>query len=147
MLPVSPAARPATVQAFRLAGDPEVRVVLANVGLACCSMEVEAAIRTGLLLAEGASNDAASSTILLVSGTVTDALAPAVVRIHEDLGSSARIVAFGACASTGGPYWDAPTVTKGIDQLLDVSTYVPGCPPRPDALVAALSAMTREDRA
>ena len=78
---------------------------------------------------------------------MTDALAPAVVRIHEDLGSSARIVAFGACASTGGPYWDAPTVTKGIDQLLDISTYVPGCPPRPDALVAALSAMAREDRA
>lgn len=143
MVPVSTQPAPA----FRLAGDPTVRVVLANVGLACCSMEVEAAIRTGLLVSEAAGEGAASSTVLLVSGTVTDALAPAVARIRADLGSSVRVVAFGACASTGGPYWDAPTVTKGIDQLLDVSTYVPGCPPRPDALVAALSAMARGDTA
>lgn len=130
--------------AFRLAAEPSVRLVLANVGLACCSMEVEAAIRTGLLVAETQADQAAERTILLVSGTVTDVLAPAVVRMRASLGADARVVAFGACASTGGPYWDAPTVTKGIDQLLEVSTYIPGCPPRPDALVAALSAAARE---
>ena len=128
----------ATAPAFRLAADSGVRIVLANVGLACCSMEVESAIRTGLLVAEAPADAPALETILLVSGTVTDVLAPAVVRMHAELPGGARIVAFGACASTGGPYWDAPTVTKGIDQLLEVSTYVPGCPPRPDALVAAL---------
>ena len=128
----------ATAPAFRMAADSGVRIVLANVGLACCSMEVESAIRTGLLVAEAPADAPALETILLVSGTVTDVLAPAVVRMHAGLPGGARIVAFGACASTGGPYWDAPTVTKGIDQLLEVSTYVPGCPPRPDALVAAL---------
>ena len=133
----------APAAAFRLAGDSAVRIVLANVGLACCSMEVESAIRTGLLLAEAPTDGPATDTILLVSGTVTDVLAPAVVRMRAELPASARVVAFGACASTGGPYWDAPTVMKGIDQLLEVSTYVPGCPPRPDALVAALLGLTR----
>ena len=131
----------ATVPAggFRLAQDPSVRVVLAHVGLACCSLEVDVAIRSGLLVAEDADGGvAAETTILLVSGTVTDVLAPAVLRMHDELPPPVVVVAFGACASTGGPYWDAPTVTKGIDQLLPVATYVPGCPPRPDALVAGL---------
>jgi len=145
MVPISPEITAASAQGFRLAADPTVRVALASVGLACCSVEVDVAIRTGLLVPEGATDGVARTTILLVSGTVTDALAPAVLRMRASLGSLVRVVAFGACASTGGPYWDAPTVTKGIDQLLEVATYVPGCPPRPDALVAALSAMARED--
>ncbi len=136
----------ATAPAFRVAGNSSVRIVMANVGLACCSMEVESAIRTGLLVAEAPTDDAAAKTILLVSGTVTDALAPAVLRMHAALPAPARVMAFGACASTGGPYWDAPTVTKGIDQVLEVSTYVPGCPPRPEALVAALVALADGDR-
>ncbi|MDI1290757.1 MAG: NADH-quinone oxidoreductase subunit B [bacterium] len=129
-----------------MAGDSSVRIVLANVGLACCSMEVESAIRTGLLLAEAPDDGAAAKTILLVSGTVTDALAPAVLRMRAALPAAARVMAFGACASTGGPYWDAPTVTKGIDQMLEVSTYIPGCPPRPEALVAALVGLASGDR-
>lgn len=128
---------------FRLAQDPDVRILVANVGLACCSMEVDSAIQAGLLVAEDAGSTVADRTILLVSGTVTDALAPAVVRMHAELPAPVLVVAFGACASTGGPYWDAPTVTKGIDQLLDVITYIPGCPPRPDALAAALLHMVR----
>lgn len=129
---------------YRLAEDPTLRIVLANVGLACCTMEVDAAVQSGLLLPE-ADNDTVASrhTVLLVSGTVTDALAPAVMRVHARLDPPVSVVAFGACASTGGPYWDAPTVTKGIDQLLPVETYVPGCPPRPDALVAGLVSLIR----
>ena len=140
MVPASPAPAPA----YRLAVDPDVRVVLANVGLACCSMEIEAAIRTGLLVPEQAHDGTATETIVLVSGTVTDVLAPAVVRIRAAAGPAARVASFGACASTGGPYWDAPTVTKGIDQLLDVHTYVPGCPPRPEALAAALRSIAEQ---
>jgi len=128
---------PVAAGRYRLADDPEVCIVLASVGLACCALEVDSAIRTGLLVPERGATEA-RHTVLLVSGTVTDALAPAVVRIASQLPQPVSVVSFGACASTGGPYWDAPTVTKGIDQLLPVSTYVPGCPPRPEALVAAL---------
>jgi NADH-quinone oxidoreductase subunit B len=76
----------------------------------------------------------------VVAGTVTDALAPGVVSVVAQAAESGpvRVLSFGACADSGGPYWDAPTVTKGIDQLLTVSAYVPGCPPRPEALVAAI---------
>jgi NADH-quinone oxidoreductase subunit B len=132
---------------FRIAACPDVRIVVANAGLACCTMEVEAAIRTGLLVAETKNADPAGQTVLLVSGTVTDALAPAILQMHADLDAQVRVVAFGACASTGGPYWDAPTVTKGIDQLVEVSAYIPGCPPRPDALVAGLLALARREPA
>ena len=118
---------------------------MSNVGLACCSMEVDAAIQSGLLVLDEGDGEMPRQTILLISGTVTDALVPAIVRMHAEMTPGVHIVAFGACASTGGPYWDAPTVTKGIDQLIDVSTYVPGCPPRPDALVAALIDVARRE--
>jgi len=49
-----------------------------------------------------------------------------------------RVLAFGACATSGGPYWDAPSVVPGVDALIPVSRYVPGCPPGPDSLIAAL---------
>jgi NADH-quinone oxidoreductase subunit B len=123
---------------YRLSADRRVQVSVQNVGLACCTMEVEAAILLGLLAPEADDDQPVRHTVLLVSGTVTDVLAPAVVRARDRLPAPVSVVAFGACASTGGPYWDAPTVTKGIDQLLPVETYVPGCPPRPEALIAGL---------
>lgn len=132
----------APAPAYRLAGDATVRVVVANLGLACCSMEVEAAVARGLLVPDD--GPLPERTVLLVSGTVTDALAPAVLAARDRLAGEVVVVSFGACASTGGPYWDAPTVTKGIDQLLPVAGYVPGCPPRPEALVAGLLAVLRD---
>ena len=113
-----------------------------DVGLACCALEVGAAITSGLLVLEEADDSAPTEpgvNVLLISGTVTDALAPGIVRAWESLASPRVAVSFGACANTGGPYWDAPTVTKGIDQLIPISAYVPGCPPRPEALIAGLA--------
>jgi NADH-quinone oxidoreductase subunit B len=78
----------------------------------------------------------------VISGTVTDRLAPAVAAIvdgcEQQAGRRPTVVSFGACASSGGPYWDSYAVTKGIDQLLAVDVYVPGCPPAPEALSAVL---------
>ena len=128
---------PVPAGSFRLAEDPGIRVLMASAGLACCALEVEAAVRGGLIVPDDRA-DRPRHTVLLVSGTVTDVLAPAIVRMHGQLEGPVSVLSFGACACTGGPYWDAPTVTKGIDQLLPVAAYVPGCPPRPEALVAAL---------
>lgn len=133
---------PVLERRYRVIGHPDLRVVVLDVGLACCALEVGAAITTGLLVLDEPAGRAGLEpdvNVLLISGTVTDALAPGIVRAWEALDEPRVAVSFGACANTGGPYWDAPTVTKGIDQLIPMSVYVPGCPPRPEALIAGLA--------
>lgn len=82
-------------------------------------------------------------TVLVVAGTVTTAVEPALVRLFDEHAQHGPviIVSFGACATSGGPYWDAPTVRPGIEALFpgqEIASYVPGCPPRPEALVVEL---------
>ncbi|NLT28987.1 MAG: proton-conducting membrane transporter [Propionibacterium sp.] len=114
-------------------------MIVTDVALACCALEFEAA---------GAEPVAADEEVdhlphaVVVSGTVTDALAPAVVAMIEHIRArtgDVQVVSFGACTATGGPYWDSPVVTKGLDQLVPVARYVAGCPPPPGALTAALA--------
>lgn len=121
---------------YRVTEDPRVRV--GSLGLACCALEVESAVRLGLLAAEASPAAAVSRTVLLVSGTMTGPLAPVVAAAVQEIGPGVEVLAAGACASTGGPYWDAPSVIPGIDHEVPVAAYVPGCPPRPEALVDAV---------
>jgi NADH-quinone oxidoreductase subunit B len=119
-----------------------VELTLAEAGLACCAVEVAAA------LSDPATDGAAAgeaTRVLLVSGTVTDVLAPAVLALWSALPQPTRVLSFGACSNSGGPYWDSYSVTKGVDQLLPVDGYVPGCPPRPDALLEGLRALLRDE--
>ena len=111
------------------------RLSLFDLGLACCAVEFAA-----LSLREDAPPTAPleEANVLVVSGTVTDVSAPAVLRAYERLAEPKHVVSFGACSNTGGPYWDSYSVTKGVDQLVPVDLYVVGCPPRPEALLAAL---------
>jgi NADH-quinone oxidoreductase subunit B len=119
-----------------------------NVGLACCAVEFVAASvgRTGLAdaaplpLAPGP----AHADLLVVAGTLTDRMAPAVRRLYDNMPTPRFVLSFGACANTGGPYWDSYSVTKGVDQLIPVDVYVPGCPPRPEALLKAI--LSLQDR-
>ena len=121
---------------YAVAGRPDVRIHVRDLGLACCAVEFAAAIGRGLLVP--ASADPGTATVLVVSGTVTDALAPEVAAAWEALPEPKAAVSFGACSNSGGPYWDSYSVTKVVDRVIPVTTYVPGCPPRPEALVDAL---------
>lgn len=123
---------------YRVAETPSIGVSVLDLGLACCALEVGAAIQRGLLVPDDHISDPPSIAVLIISGTVTDALAPAVLSAWESLPEPRLALSFGSCANTGGPYWDAPTVLKGVDQLIPVVTYVPGCPPNPETLIAGL---------
>ena len=114
-------------------------LVVGTIGLACCVVETEAATAGR---PELTSLPADARVVLAVAGTVTDAVAPLVAATIADH-PGAAVVSFGACASAGGPYWDSPVVTKGIDQLVAVDHYLPGCPPSPAALAALLESEYR----
>jgi len=119
-------------------GDGSLFVL--DIALACCVLEFDAAAR----FAAGPLPplDDRAQVAVVISGTVTDRLAPAVAAIvdgcEQQAGRRPAVISFGACASSGGPYWDSYSVTKGIDQLLAVDAYVAGCPPPPEALSAVL---------
>ena len=116
---------------------------MVDVGLACCSVEVMAAAlasdasRAAGALVRGADGD--RTDVLVVSGTCTDVLAPALRRMWEQLPEPRRVVSFGACSATGGPYWDSYSVTKGIDQVIPVDVYVPGLPAAPRGAAQGLA--------
>jgi NADH-quinone oxidoreductase subunit B len=128
-------------------GDGSLWVL--NVALACCTLEFDAALESDGGAATAAmplpTLDDRAQVAVVVSGTVTDRLAPAVAAIvdgcEQQAGRRPLVISFGACASSGGPYWDSYAVTKGVDQLLAVDAYVPGCPPPPEALSSVLDQM------
>ncbi|HVX45880.1 MAG TPA: NADH-quinone oxidoreductase subunit NuoB, partial [Mycobacteriales bacterium] len=109
-----------------------------NFGLACCAVEfVAASVARPDFLRPGAAAPGGHE-VMVVSGTVTDKMAPAVLRLYEELPDPKYVISFGACSNCGGPYWDSYSVTKGVDQLIPVDVYVPGCPPRPEALLQGI---------
>jgi len=126
---------------FSLDWGPRFSLSVFNLGLACCAIEFVAASmrRTDLVrVAASATGERLDADVLVVSGTVTDKLAPAVLRVYDGFAAPPYVMSFGACSNSGGPYWDSYSVTKGVDQLIPVDVYVPGCPPRPEALLQAL---------
>jgi NADH-quinone oxidoreductase subunit B len=120
-------------------GDGSLWVL--DVALACCTLEFDAAAAPAVAVGLPELDDRAKVAVV-ISGTVTDRLAPAVAAIvdgcEQQAGRRPVVISFGACASSGGPYWDSYAVTKGVDQLVAVDAYLPGCPPPPEALSAVL---------
>jgi NADH-quinone oxidoreductase subunit B len=117
-----------------------------DAGLACCGVEVAAALRRAAALAAVGEREGPAGPVhvFVVAGTVTDKLAPLVLEAFQDTPQPRRVISFGACANSGGPYWDSYSVTKGVDQFIPVDVYVPGCPPRPEALLEGLALVLRQ---
>lgn len=113
-------------------------------GLACCAIEMGAALasprydmmRIGVIPFPASPRQA---DLVVISGTVTDKMVPAIRRLYEQMPDPKYVISMGSCANCGGPYWDSYSVTKGIDQIIPVDLYIPGCPPRPEALIQAVT--------
>jgi len=106
-----------------------------SMALACCAAEVA----QGCAQLDSLTDDAAiDANVLLISGTVSVGALPTVVARFEAMPEPKYVVAFGACATSGGPYWDSYSVIPGIGTVLPVDLVVPGCPPRPDLVQQAL---------
>ncbi|NBU32002.1 MAG: NADH-quinone oxidoreductase subunit NuoB [Actinobacteria bacterium] len=119
----------------------EGSIQITELGLACCAVEASAIDLLDEATAQFCANDLAklAKHILVIAGTVTQALVPTVLAQYEQLAEPKVVVAFGACAISGGPYWDSYSVVPGTDKLIPVDIMVPGCPPAPEDLARALN--------
>ena len=108
----------------------------------CCSVEFGAANcprfdigRMGVLQAFGSLRQC---DLIIIEGTVTKKMAKRVKKVYSQLASPRYVIAMGACAISGGLFYNSYNIIKGVDKILPVDVYVPGCPPRPEALAHAV---------
>ncbi|NEP78927.1 MAG: NADH-quinone oxidoreductase subunit B [Okeania sp. SIO3C4] len=111
-------------------------------GTACCFIEFAALIgsrfdfdRFGLV----PRSSPRQADLLITAGTITMKYAPVLVRLYEQMPEPKYVIAMGACTITGGMFsMDSPTAVRGVDKLIPVDVYIPGCPPRPEAIIDAV---------
>ena len=110
-------------------------------GLACCAIEMIATYMSHHDLDRFGVFPQASprqADVMIVSGTVTKKMAPAIKLLYEQMPNPKWVISMGACATNGGPYTRYDRVLQGVDKIIPVDVYVPGCPPRPEALLYAI---------
>ncbi|WP_033374235.1 NADH dehydrogenase subunit K [Spirulina subsalsa] len=111
-------------------------------GTACCFIEFAAMIgsrfdfdRFGLV----PRSSPRQADLIITAGTITMKMAPALVRLYEEMPDPKYVIAMGACTITGGMFsMDSPSAVRGVDKLIPVDLYIPGCPPRPEAIMDAI---------
>ena len=113
-------------------------------GLACCAIEMIATYmahhdldRFGIVPWPSPRQ----CDVMIVAGTVTKKMAPAVKLLYEQMPNPKWVISMGACATNGGPYTRYDRVLQGVDKIIPVDVYVPGCPPRPEALIDGFIAL------
>jgi len=117
-------------------------------GLACCAIEMIAASMARWDLARFGAEvfrpSPRQADLMIVAGTVTKKMAPQVVRLFNQMSEPKYVIAMGACAISGGPFKQGYNVLKGVDRYIPVDVHIPGCPPRPEALLHAF--MTLQEK-
>jgi NADH-quinone oxidoreductase subunit B len=115
-------------------------------GLACCAIEMMATYaarfdvtRFGVIPRPSPRQ----ADLLIISGTVTKKMAPAIKKLYDQMPEPRFVISMGACSNCGGPYYDSYSVVKGVDRVIPVDLYIPGCPPRPEALQNAILALQK----
>lgn len=110
-------------------------------GTACCAIEMMATLAAHYDMsrfgAEAMRFSPRQSDLMLVAGTITKKMAPVLRKIYDSMSEPKWVIAVGACASSGGIF-DTYAVVQGVDTVIPVDIYVPGCPPRPEGLLYAL---------
>ncbi len=107
-------------------------------GIACCALEMAACSgprfdneRLGMVFR----SSPRQCDVLLVNGWISNKLRPALRRLYEQMPEPKWVIAMGECAISGGPWYDAYNIVRGTDTFIPVDVYIPGCPPRPEAMI------------